>query len=134
MVINHLCLDLLALYKRKNLIGKAMMLVFRSFYSWGRRLFFPDSYLALWSDEIPDRLQQNTVYIEGCSESPDFAAFVCPCGCSEKISLSLMKCSRCSWSISTDIIGRVSISPSVWRTKGCKSHFFLKNGKIKWVL
>lgn len=110
-----------------------MMLLFRNIYSWGIRLFFPDSYFALWFDEIPDKVQRNTVYIEGCSKSPDFAALICPCGCNERISLSLLKCSRSSWSVSIDIFGRVSLNPSIWRTKGCKSHFFLKNGKIVWV-
>ncbi len=110
-----------------------MMRIFKKFLSWGRRRFFRDSYFAFWSEEIPDDIQQNIVYIEGSIDSADIAAFVCPCGCNEKISLSLLECSKSNWSVSTDFFGRVSLSPSIWRTKGCKSHFFLRKGKIIWT-
>jgi hypothetical protein len=82
-------------------------------------------------DECPDRLQRLRLYLIG-GVAPWSAAFLCPCGCGEVIHLSLLIDDRPSWRLSFDRDGLPTLSPSVWRTKGCRSHFFLRQGSIVW--
>lgn len=37
------------------------------------------------------------------------------------------------WSLEVDAQGLPTLRPSVWLTGGCRSHFFLRKGKIIWV-
>lgn len=61
-----------------------------------------------------------------------WACFLCPCGCGERISLSLMREQRPSWRFTSDWLGRPSVSPSVWQTAGCYSHFWIRRGIVDW--
>lgn len=56
-----------------------------------------------------------------------WAMFRCPCKCGTLISLSLQG----DWSI--DLTRKFpTLYPSVWQTRGCYSHFWVRNGKILW--
>jgi hypothetical protein len=57
---------------------------------------------------------------------------LCPCGCGETLHMSLLPDSHPKWKLLRHDDGTVSLHPSVWRTKGCRSHFFLRNGMIVW--
>lgn len=59
--------------------------------------------------------------------------FCCPCGCGEVIELLLLPDVAPRWDIRIDQRGRPTISPSVWRATGCRSHFWLHDGRIRWV-
>jgi hypothetical protein len=37
------------------------------------------------------------------------------------------------WTLSVDASGRPTLRPSVWRTTGCKSHFWIRNGQTVWA-
>jgi Family of unknown function (DUF6527) len=82
-------------------------------------------------EELPEKLRRQRLYLIGES-TPWAAALLCPCGCGEVIHLSLLQYDFPSWCLQLDSAGIPTLSPSVWRTKGCKSHFFLKSGKIVW--
>jgi hypothetical protein len=56
----------------------------------------------------------------------------CPCGCGEAIELLLIDEVKPRWTLSIDARGRPSLHPSVWRTSGCRSHFWLKSGRVSW--
>lgn len=56
----------------------------------------------------------------------------CPCGCGDKIELMILKEARPRWDISVNRVGRPSLRPSVWRKSGCKSHFWVREGRILW--
>lgn len=56
----------------------------------------------------------------------------CPCGCSEVIELALMSDVRPHWRLEVDRSGRPSLSPSVWRRTGCRSHFWVRYGRVAW--
>jgi len=60
------------------------------------------------------------------------AAMLCPCGCGDKIHLNLLEDDSPCWSLRQERDGAVSLRPSVWRTKGCRSHFFIHNSRIDW--
>lgn len=56
----------------------------------------------------------------------------CPCGCNATIELLVIKEAKPRWNIVTDINRRPTISPSVWRNTGCRSHFWVRSGRVKW--
>jgi hypothetical protein len=62
-----------------------------------------------------------------------WACIRCPCGCGEKISLSLDQSRRPRWSVSVDFLCRPTVSPSVHQLKGCRAHFWIRGGKVVWT-
>lgn len=84
--------------------------------------------------DMPERLSAGKLYLIGEGEYLWSAAFLCPCGCGEAVQLSLMPDSRPRWRAEEHADGTVSLMPSVWRTKGCRSHFFVRRGLVDWVL
>lgn len=64
--------------------------------------------------------------------SPKWAYLRCPCGCGEIVMLNLLAGSRPRWSLSRDLLDRASLRPSVWRLDGCRSHFWVTRGEIRW--
>lgn len=82
-------------------------------------------------DELPDRVRARTLYLIG-APTPWSAALLCPCGCGELIHLSLLPDDPPSWQHRQDSKQKPSLEPSVWRTTGCRSHFFLSKGRIVW--
>jgi hypothetical protein len=56
----------------------------------------------------------------------------CPCGCGQGIELLLVKEAKPRWDISVDPSELPSLKPSVWLQAGCKSHFWLRRGRVEW--
>jgi hypothetical protein len=83
-------------------------------------------------DEFPDHLNSSTVYLAGEGEHLWAAAMICPCGCGEVVELNLLKQARPCWSEQMHSDGTVSLLPSIWRQQGCRSHFFIRHGRIDW--
>jgi hypothetical protein len=81
--------------------------------------------------EVPDTLHPRTLYVIGDANAWA-VAMTCPCGCQEIIHLSLLPSDSPRWNLQLDTDGFATLSPSVWRTAGCGSHFFLKQGSIIW--
>lgn len=81
----------------------------------------------------PENLKKNIVYIVGGEKYAKWAYLKCPCGCDEPIMLSLNKNRFPSWSVKQDKLGRASISPSINKLDGCRSHFLIIKGKLSWV-
>jgi hypothetical protein len=61
-----------------------------------------------------------------------WALFLCPCGCSQVITLSLQRAHKPRWVVTATNDGRPSMRPSVWRDVGCLSHFWLEDGRVYW--
>jgi hypothetical protein len=81
---------------------------------------------------MPEKLQPRRLYVVGEDGRRWFAAFLCPCGCSAVIHASLVEASTPRWRLTRHFGGAVSLHPSVWRTKGCRSHFWLRRGRVDW--
>lgn len=79
----------------------------------------------------PDQFENSVLYLIGENEYLWHAALLCPCGCGEIIRLNLLPDDYPSWKVQISRRG-VSIEPSIWRTTGCRSHFFLRFGRIQW--
>lgn len=56
----------------------------------------------------------------------------CPCGCGDTIELMTLREARPRWDISVNQAGHPSLHPSVWRKSGCRSHFWVRDGRILW--
>jgi hypothetical protein len=63
---------------------------------------------------------------------PYWAMFRCPCGCESVISLPLRPPHQPRWRFGADRIGRPTLTPSVWRNSGCRSHFWIEHGRVRW--
>ncbi|MGD9420073.1 MAG: DUF6527 family protein [Verrucomicrobiota bacterium JB025] len=58
---------------------------------------------------------------------------LCPCGCGCLIHLNLLfDLSRPRWDVRQEADGSATITPSIWRNNGCRSHFVLRHGRIRW--
>jgi len=105
-----------------------------SLIAFVRTIFQTDqTYIYEVHEDLPKKLAKNKIYILGSLETPWMAAMQCPCGCKSTLNMNLIKTSSPCWKISANQRGEVSFHPSLWRKVGCKSHFFLRNGKVKWV-
>ncbi|MDQ8011386.1 MAG: DUF6527 family protein [Flavobacterium nitrogenifigens] len=106
-------------------------------YNWFVRLLLKKEldadkrYRFQFANEVPDIPKRNVLYFIG--EEGYYWQFVmlCPCGCSSLLYMNLMDDYNPYWSykIENDLI---TITPSIDRIVGCKSHFFVRNGNIVW--
>ena len=109
------------------------MNLFQAFGRWFRLFLEPKKqYGYEVVEDPPDQLDSNIVYLIADGGAPWSAAFMCPCGCKERISLSLIPRDRPSWRAVTNKDG-ITLHPSVWRKKGCMSHFFIRAGRVLWA-
>lgn len=115
-------------------------MIVKKFYKWLLNLFGykksrsqkPFTFVIV--RELPEKIKDNILYIEGNESLNDFwyALMKCPCGCNEKIMLNLMDDASPYWKV--EIVGsKASIFPSIWRKVDCESHFWFKNNKVIWV-
>ena len=82
--------------------------------------------------ELPDAPIAGVLYVLGENGHLWSAALLCPCGCGDTIEVSLHQEGRPRWRLTEYGDGKVSLSPSIWRTTGCRSHFILDRGLIQW--
>jgi hypothetical protein len=107
----------------------------RRVVSVARRLLRPWITKNYWRivrvDELPDVLKQRSLYLIG-DGAPWSAALLCPCGCRDVIQLSLLHGDSPRWRLSLDGDELPTLVPSIRRTQGCRSHFFLRHGRVVW--
>lgn len=101
--------------------------------SWFSRLLGRDFWMIEACEEAPEAPAARRVYLIGELDDPWAAAFLCPCDCGELIQLSLMRDDDPSWIACGAAGGRASLHPSIWRIRGCRSHFFIKDGRVVWA-
>ncbi|KUM52207.1 DUF6527 family protein [Rheinheimera sp. EpRS3] len=92
----------------------------------------PRKVSVIEDDSPPNRLPMRNLILAR-EDGEDWAVgFLCPCGCKRKIELMLIDEVKPNWKLTLDERSRPTIHPSVWLKVGCKSHFWLRNGKIIW--
>ncbi|WP_415881080.1 DUF6527 family protein [Burkholderia sp. BCC1970] len=103
---------------------------------WNRALAYFDAWLGRYAvvvvEDLPDEVQARKLYAVGESGHYWLAALRCPCGCGETIQLPMIEGQRPRWALTQQNMRRPSLSPSVDRTIGCRSHFWLRQGMIHW--
>jgi hypothetical protein len=93
----------------------------------------PDLYVRIVElHPSPEEIKQGQAFIVGNTKIRKWICFQCPDGCGEMIHLSLISTTTPHWSISVDWLGQPTVFPSVRKLDGCKSHFWIKTGKIDW--
>lgn len=90
-------------------------------------------YKFQFTEDFPTTVEGLTIYVIGDQKAPWLLAFQCPCGCKQAIQLNLLKEADPNWKFKITPKNKISISPSIWRTVGCKSHFFIRNSKVDWA-
>lgn len=61
-----------------------------------------------------------------------WALMRCPCGCGDRLQLSLAREHRPRWSVEVDRLGRPTVAPSIRMRDGCRAHFHLRRGRVEW--
>jgi hypothetical protein len=61
-----------------------------------------------------------------------WACLLCPCGCGDRIQLSLNPSRRPRWLVRIDWLERPTVEPSIHQLDGCRSHFWIRSGQIIW--
>jgi Family of unknown function (DUF6527) len=89
-------------------------------------------YRCQYTNEFPEVLDEGIVYLQGKVGHEWLAGFACPCGCGDVIELTMIKTFSPRWNISIEDNGVVTLTPSINRSVGCKSHFFITRGLVKW--
>ena len=89
-------------------------------------------YRAQLVEDLPDRPVAGSVYLAGEPQNWWAASMLCPCGCNDEIQLNLLAQVRPRWTANIGSDGAVTLTPSVWRQSGCRSHFILRRGHITW--
>jgi len=109
------------------------MNILTRFFTWLLGLLGgPRPYSVRSVEEVPDQLDPGTVYLIGEGQHTWFAVLQCPCGCNEILQLSLLPEGRPRWTVTHHADGTISLSPSIWRQVGCRSHFWLRRGYVEW--
>lgn len=106
-------------------LGKQILKWFRNIFR-GESVFRPE-----FVDDLPETLKSHTVYLVQNEDYVWQAVFACPCNCGQLVYLNLINDYSPSWKVVV-ISGKVSVEPSIDRLVGCRSHFFIKEGRTIW--
>jgi hypothetical protein len=83
-------------------------------------------------DSLPDRLPRRDLVLARDRDEDWCVGMRCPCGCGRPIELLVVPEAKPRWTLSLDRKGYPNLSPSVWIQKGCKSHFWVRSGRVHW--
>jgi hypothetical protein len=81
----------------------------------------------------PSAIKDKCIFIIKDGQEADTLIFICPCGCKAVIHLNLLPDTKPKWNYQISENKSISITPSIWRKIGCKSHFFIRNSKAIWA-
>jgi hypothetical protein len=84
-------------------------------------------------NDVPDIVKSGIIYIIKNNGYPWQIVMLCPCGCKKNLHMNLVKEYYPYWKFKIDKRNKISLSPSVHRIVGCKSHFFVRYSKIVWA-
>lgn len=108
----------------------------RRIYQWITKAFsglWDKPFSVQYVEDPIDSPKKKILYVIGMMDEPWQVEMICPCGCDDKIVLPVNAETSPRWSLNINANNLPSLYPSVWRSKGCKAHFFIKCGKINWV-
>lgn len=84
------------------------------------------------ADSLPRKLPWRDLVLARDADEDWCVGMRCPCGCGRTIELLLIREAAPRWDLSTDASGLPTLKPSVWRQTGCRSHFWVRGGRIDW--
>lgn len=83
-------------------------------------------------DTPPDIIPNRNLFLAREGKEDWAVAFMCPCGCGDRLELLLVPEVKPRWSMVVHDNRTATLYPSVWRTSNCRSHFWIKKGKVVW--
>jgi hypothetical protein len=83
-------------------------------------------------DSLPARLPFRDLVLARDDGEEWCVGLRCPCGCGERLEMMVLKGVKPRWDVTVDVMGFVSLHPSVWLRAGCRSHFWIRGGKVIW--
>lgn len=83
-------------------------------------------------DFLPTKMPKRNLVLVRDGKEEWSVGFACPCGCQRTIELLLIPDANPHWKITVDSKGRPTLTPSVWLQGGCRSHFWVRKGKVIW--
>jgi Family of unknown function (DUF6527) len=83
-------------------------------------------------DSLPTKLPRRNLVLARDGAEDWCIGFRCPCGCGRTVELLVIDEADPRWDISTDDQRRPTLTPSVWFRDGCRSHFLIQRGRVKW--
>lgn len=83
-------------------------------------------------EDATEHLKARTLYVVTEDGEPWSVAMLCPCGCGETLHMNLLPDERPVWRLTVHDDGSSTLHPSVNRIKGCRSHFWLRKGRVYW--
>lgn len=83
-------------------------------------------------DSLPRQVRGRDLILAREDDEDWCVGFRCPCGCRRIIELLVVPEAKPRWDITCDVDGHPSLYPSVWLQTGCRSHFWLRNGRVFW--
>lgn len=99
---------------------------------WFRPVPKPFGLAYFEGDELPETISPRILVVAREGEELWLAGMICPCGCGRRIELMLLPGVKPRWDVHVDDRGLPSLTPSVWAATGCRSHFWLRAGRIEW--
>ncbi|MEY0015476.1 DUF6527 family protein [Providencia rettgeri] len=106
------------------------------FYFFLRKLEFllPARRLIITNeDSLPEKMPLRSIILVKDGNEDWCVGLKCPCGCDRTIELLIIDEARPRWDYCLDNNKLLSLHPSIWLKDGCKSHFWIKKGRIFWV-
>jgi len=106
----------------------------RRLFNWVKGFFRKERpFTHRYVRDVPRALKHNTIYLIGVKECYWQMVMLCPCGCKAVLHMNLMEGEKPCWSYDIGKTGLMTIRPSIHRIVGCKSHFFIREGKVTWT-
>jgi hypothetical protein len=101
--------------------------------SFKERVLPPRKVFAFEGDALPATLPRRGLVVWSDAGEAWSVAMNCPCGCGQRVELPLLLevCPR--WNLTVDSRGRPTLHPSVALREGCRSHYYVRAGRILWV-
>ena len=88
-------------------------------------------YNIFFDEDLLEKISSKKLYLIGENENYWQVVMICPCGCDTALHMNLLEDYFPYWKYKIEQ-GKISLSPSIDRFVGCKSHFFLTDGKVIW--
>lgn len=113
--------------------------------SWTRRTYsaYRKTILRVWDryapprrlrfvagDSLPSAMPSRDLVLVRDDGEDWCVGFRCPCGCGRTIELLVIPEAKPRWDVAADAAGHPSLTPSVWLKSGCRSHFWVRNGRV----
>jgi hypothetical protein len=88
--------------------------------------------IVIEGDSLPQSMPRRDLVLAREDGEDWCVGMRCPCGCGDIIELLVIAEAKPRWDVRADRERRPTLSPSVWRKTGCRSHFWVRRGRVQW--